>query len=153
MTSQQYNKGIATIVKTIVANNAGGVARALKEAGYETKNYIPASELESVLLQLSLANRDKFFEVLKAVPWNNGDVATNQPQVRETLMKLVDAQPGSPLARSGDWWDILLSLFTQQAPPPPPQQQPSNIWGNLFLAVIATIVAILIYKLVVKFLS
>lgn len=151
MTLQQYNKGIATIVKTIVANNSFGVAQALKNAGYATKAYIPAAELEAVLLQLSMTDQAKFFSVIKSVPWNTGQISTNQPQVREALMKLVDAQPGSPLERSGNWWDIILSLFTQQAPPPPPQQQPSNIWGNLFLAVVATIVAILIYKLVVKF--
>lgn len=153
MTAKEYNKGVATIVKTIVANNAGGVARALKDAGYPTKNYIPSSELEAVLLQLSMTDHNKFVEVIKNVPWNNGDVATNTPQVREALMKLVNAQPGSELARSGNWWDIILGLFTQQQPPPPQQAPPSNIWGNLALAVVATVTAVLIYKLVVKFLT
>ena len=63
-----YNIAILSMIKIIVDNNSGCVARRLKENGYKnSQNIIPAGELESALFQLHTGNRNLFFEVMKKV--------------------------------------------------------------------------------------
>ncbi len=59
-----YNLDIALIIPLIVKNNAGKTAIALREAGYEKKNFIEASELEAKLFQLHTANPVLLYKVI-----------------------------------------------------------------------------------------
>lgn len=120
MTIEEYNKSVASIIKLIVANNPGGVAKALRQAGYETKDYIPVSELESALFQLHSANSNQFYEVLKTVSWNYGNNNwTNEPQYRDQISMLVadtattngmDTQRGV-----ADWFKTALDYLQEQS--------------------------------------
>lgn len=110
MTLQEKNKAIPIIIHLIVLNNAGGVARALKEAGYESKNYVPESELEMALLQLYMADQVRFFEVMKSIPWNYGHIETNKPEIKDELIKLVVANTGYEVSKD-TWWQELIALL------------------------------------------
>lgn len=122
MTIEEYNKSVGSIIKLIVANNPGGVAKGLRQAGYETKDYIPASELESALYQLHSANSPQFYEVLKTVSWNQGNNNwTNEPQYREQITELIadtTATNGNAMATTrgvADWFKTALDYLQEQS--------------------------------------
>ena len=122
MTIEEYNKSVASIIKLIVANNPGGVAKALRQAGYETKDYIPASELESALYQLHSANSNQFYEVLKTVSWNYGNNNwTNEPQYRDQISMLVAdtaTTNGNAMATTrgvADWFKTAVYYLQEQS--------------------------------------
>lgn len=105
------NKSIALIVPTIVMNNAFGVARALKDAGYG-KSYIPEGELEAKLFQLYLANPDMFFQVMNTIPWLESETRTNRPEIKQPLVMLSRIQDTS--ATRGAWWKKLIQIIQEQ---------------------------------------
>lgn len=146
MTIKEYNKAITLLIHLIVLNNAGAVARALQQAGYPVKNYIPAAELEAALLQLHMANRTKFFEVMNNVSWNYGDLATNTVEIQDELKKLAGVPAGTATAKM-DIWGTLIGLLlggpSAPAPPPPPAV---NTWAivGLSLVVVGVIIAIIV---------
>ena len=107
--NSEYNKAIALISHLIVLNNAGGVARALINAGYERKTYIDDNELELILLRTYLADKTKFFEVMNTIAWNYGETRTNTPEIKEGLMALTNL-PDTAESK-GDWWKRLLILM------------------------------------------
>lgn len=113
MNLQDYNRTIAMLVHLIVMNNAYGVAKALKEEGYDTKNFIPAPELEAALLQLHMVNRDKFFKVIKNINWNRGHVNTNNPEVIDNMIKLTQNISGSAVDQT-NWWPSLIKFVGSQ---------------------------------------
>lgn len=148
MTTNDYNKAVASVIKLIVANNAGKVAQGLRSAGYETKDFVPASELETALFQLHSANPNKFYEVLSGIQWNYGNNNwTNEPKYRDEIMKLVGEQSGSAVAK-GSWWEILLTLLQPQAPPPQPlpvsQGRGAGFWIGMSAIAIGIVVVIII---------
>lgn len=114
MTSD-YNIAILSVIKIIVENNAGCVARKLKEVGYETKVYIPTSELEAALFQLHSANRNLFFKVMKNCEWNNGNNNwTNNPQYKEQILSAVSKYTGTQ-ADKLNWWNATMDYLNQQS--------------------------------------
>lgn len=108
-----YNKSIAILIHLIVMNNAFGVANALKKEGYDTKNFIPAPELEAALLQLSIADKAKFFRVMKNIEWNPGHVSTNDAEVINNMVKFTQ-QHASPSVSKVNWWPALVHYFSTQ---------------------------------------
>lgn len=112
MTIREYNKAIILLIHLIVMNNAFKVANALKEVGYDTKNFIPAPELEAALLQLYMADPNKFFQVMNNVTWNYGHVATNVPEGRDQVINLI-SQAGIETDKS-NWWQNFIGLITKQ---------------------------------------
>lgn len=113
MTADQ-NKAIALIIPLIVKNNAGKVAIALRNSGY-SKKFIPASELEARMFQFYTANPDKFFEVMKTIPWNYGEIETNKPEIRDELIKLVSDNTGYEVSKD-TWWPELIALLSKSVP-------------------------------------
>lgn len=111
MTKRDYNKTIILIIHFIVMNNGFAVARELKNEGYDSKDYIPSSDLETALLQLYIADPVRFFGVLKNIDWNDGHKATNQPEIKEQLMKLVSIQTGTQ-ATAENWWPSLITFLS-----------------------------------------
>lgn len=112
MTIQDYNKSIALLIHLIVINNAGTVARVLRQAGYPVKNYIPEAELETALLQLHIADRNKFFTVMKSIPWNDGHTATNDANMIKNVIQLTQMHAG-PMVNNTNWWPSLIDFVSQ----------------------------------------
>lgn len=112
MTIQDYNKSVALLIHLIVMNNAGMVARALRQAGYPVKNYIPGPELETALLQLNIADRNKFFRVMKSISWNDGHTATNNPEMIKNVIQLTQMHAGS-MVNNTNWWPSLIDYISQ----------------------------------------
>lgn len=110
MTPDQ-NKAIALIIPLIVKNNAGKVALALRDAGY-SKDFIPVGELEAKMFQLYTANPDLFFEVMKDIPWNNGEQETNKPEIKDQLIQLVAANSANEVSKD-NWWPELLDMLSR----------------------------------------
>lgn len=109
-----YNIAIVSVVKMIVDNNAGCVSRKLKEIGYETKKYIPATELEYALLQLHTANRDKFFEIMNKCEWNNGNSNwTNDSKYKSQIMSAVELYTGKTVDKT-NWWKTTMNYLMSQ---------------------------------------
>lgn len=105
------NKAIALIIPLIVKNNAGKVAIAIRDAGY-SKDFIKDPELEAKLFQLYTANPDMFFEVMKNIPWNSGQIETNKPEIRDELIKLVSHHSDKEISKD-NWWHELITLLAQ----------------------------------------
>lgn len=114
MILQEYNKAIILVIHYIVKNNAYGVAKALKDEKYDTKNYIPAAELEMALLQLYIADKNRFFKVMKNITWNKGHVSTNQ-FAKDKLMQLTSIQSGASVT-DDNWWQSLISSLSTFTP-------------------------------------
>lgn len=114
MTPKEYNKAILLIIHLIVRNNGIGVAQAIKNYGYDSKNYIPAGDLETALLQLYIADQSKFFDVMKNISWNSGHQATNTKQISGQLKKLISLY-GISIDNS-NWWQTLILLLKQNQP-------------------------------------
>lgn len=114
MSIQDYNKAIVLLIHVIVMNNAFGVARVLKNQGYDKKDYIPSGDIETALLQLYILDRDRFFRALRSIEWNPGHIATNQQQISGQLMKLA-AQSGIEVNNT-NWWKILVGFISVSAP-------------------------------------
>lgn len=144
MTSDQ-NKAIALIIPLIVKNNAGKVALALRDAGY-SKNYIPAPDLEARLFQLYTANPDMFFQVIKTIPWNYGEVETNRPEIREELIRLVSQNAGYEVSKENWWTELITLLDTTEVsertgnPIQAAMSSPKGIsYGVIFLLILAAL--------------
>lgn len=137
MTSDK-NKAIALIIPLIVKNNAGKVAIALKDAGY-SKDFIPETELEAKLFQLYTANPDMFFQVMKNIPWNSGQIETNKPEIRDELINLVTDLSKNEISKD-NWWPELITLLDQDDSPVVDKKKCCNItfWMG-FLIVVALI--------------
>lgn len=104
----QYNKAIICIVHAIVINNAGAVARALMQEGYE-KKYLGECEMELALLQVFLCDKHKFFSIMQSIDWNYGEKRTNAPEIKDKLIALSN-MPDMP-ENKGDWWKHVLILL------------------------------------------
>lgn len=114
MTSD-YNIAILSVIKMIVDNNAGCVSRKLKAAGYETKSYIPASELEAALFQLHAANKKMFFNIMLDCEWNNGNNNwTNDKKYKDQILKAVTEYTGKEVDKS-NWWKTTMDYLMQQS--------------------------------------
>lgn len=112
--ASDYDMAILAVTKIIVANNAGCIAKKIKEAGYETKDRIPASELESALLQLHIANKGLYFDVMKNCTWNNGNSNwTNDEQVKEKLISAVETHTGKKVDKA-NWWITTVEYLEKQ---------------------------------------
>lgn len=112
--NQDYNIAILAVIKMIVENNAGCVARKLKDAGYETKNFIPSAELESVLFQLHMANPTVFFWVMRHCDWNYGNNNwTNEPKYRDQIIANVKIHTGAEVDKS-NWWSTTINYLQKQ---------------------------------------
>lgn len=99
-------KYIILITNLIVRNNGGAAARALMEMGYE-KKYIENEELEKALLQLYLADPDKYFNLLISIPWNYGHIETNKPEIRDAILKAMNIT--DTIETKGEWWKALVN--------------------------------------------
>lgn len=148
MTPQDYNKALATVIKMIVANNAGGVARALMNMGYPTRNKIPSSELESAMFTLYSASPEKFYEVLKSIPWlYNNNNWTNNAEYRSEIMELLGGTTRSEVSR-GNWWDVVLELIKppvdQYAPPQNENTRGVIFWSGMLLITIGVVVVLIV---------
>lgn len=144
MNIQDYNKAITLLIHLIVQNNAGAVARALKQHGYDdTKNYIPRPELEAALLQLYMADHYKFFELMRSISWNYGDTDTNKPEVRDELIKLSGIDPETETNKE-NWWQILIDLISKQENGKDAYNQSNDCTKNTVIIVALTLVSIAI---------
>lgn len=151
MKIQNYNSAVTLLIHLIVMNNPGGVARALKNLGYDSRNYVPASELEKALLQLHYADKEEFFQLMRNVSWNYGDMATNKPEIKQQLIELTGSDV-SPNAKV-EWWQLILQLV--QGAPPTSSYTPTaqsgnntNIMIGLALVIVAVAIGIfVIWKL------
>lgn len=99
-------KYVIPITSLIVRNNGGAAARALMEQGYE-KKYIQNEELEKALLQLYLADPDKYFDLLISIPWNYGHTETNKPEIRDTILESMNLTDTTET--KGEWWKALVN--------------------------------------------
>ena len=141
MTAQQYNQAVISVIELIVVNNAGGTARALKQAGYPIKDFIPESELKTALLQLHMSDRKKFFEVLNAIEWNYGNTNwTNDPKYRDKLINSLSKETGSPVAKGGFWGSLInalgQALVPTPSPLPPPVEQKIPVASYIILGLV-----------------
>jgi hypothetical protein len=107
------NKAISLTIPIIVQNNAAGVARVLRQLGYEKKTIIPAAELEAKMFQLYLADPKKFFAALANIEWLQSETETNKPEIKNKLIAIVGLQE-TPDTK-GDWWKKLVSMLKQEA--------------------------------------
>lgn len=110
--NEEHNKAIICITHAIVLNNAFGVAMALKKIDYPKKNFIDDCELELTLLQIFLADRKKYFEVMNSIPWQPGEKRTNAPEIKDKLMALTNI-PDTAESK-GDWWKHILILLNYE---------------------------------------
>ncbi len=151
--TEDQNKSVALIIPLIVTNNAGKVAIALRDAGY-AKKFIPPGELEAGLFQLYTANPDKFFEVMKTIPWNYGEKTTNKPEIKDELIKLVVSN-----SRNADyevdketWWKELIALLSPGVPALEEQRTESKKknYGLIFLLATAAIALVIGFILLIR---
>lgn len=113
--NQDYNIAIVSVIKMIVENNAGCVARKLKEVGYETKSFIPAPELEVALFQLHNADAATFYKVMNNCEWNYGNTNwTNDNKYKEQIMSAVQTHTGKKVDKH-NWWDTMINYLKQQS--------------------------------------
>lgn len=160
MTRQEYNQAVISIVELITANNPGGVARALKSAGYNSSQYIAESDLKVALLQLHATNPEKFYEVLSQVEWNMGkNNWTNDPQYRDPIINSITSQAGVDVSTErGGFWGTVVGVLGQiflpqvQTPytPPPEEKTP---WGVYIIAGLSLIAVIVVLYFGLKFLT
>lgn len=116
MTAQQdYNIAVASIIKIIVANNAGCVARTLRQAGYPTMDKIPHSELEATLFTVHSVNKYLFYEIMKRCEWNMGNNNwTNDVTYRDQLMSAVQQHTGMAVDKN-NWWNSAINFLESQS--------------------------------------
>lgn len=113
--TRDYNIAIASTISMIVQNNAGCVARKLREVGYETKDYIPSPELESALFKVHMADPKLFFEVMRKCEWNYGIKNwTNEEKVRERLISAVQSYTGVKVDKD-NWWNTTMNYLEEQS--------------------------------------
>lgn len=107
-----YNIAILAVIKMIVDNNAGCVARKLRETGYKsTQDVIPAGEMESALFQLHTGQRDLFFDVMKKCQWNNGIKNwTNDNNIYEKIISSVQKRTGITVDKN-NWWSVTMNYL------------------------------------------
>lgn len=110
MTIQDYNKTVALLIHLIVMNNAFGVAKALKDEGYDTRKFIPAPELEAALLQFNMVDQDKFLKVLQNISWNPGHLNTNQAEIINNMVTLTKSKVGTSVDNT-NWWPSLIQFI------------------------------------------
>lgn len=113
--TNDYNIAVLSVIKMIVQNNAGCVARKLREAGYETRDFIPASEIESALFQLHTIEPKLFYQVMRNCEWNMGNTNwTNDSKVREQIISVVQTHTGQN-ADKANWWNITIDYLQKQS--------------------------------------
>lgn len=113
-----YGKSVAAAIKLIVANNPGATARALKQIGAETKDFVPNPQLEADLWTLHAANRERFYQVLNSIPWNYGNNNwTNDPKYRNAIINTVGAQSttNAKINLSNIWQSVVGALQGQSS--------------------------------------
>lgn len=143
---EEYNKAITLLIHLIVLNNTGGVARLIRQAGYDTKSYIPKAEMEAALLQLYLASPEKFFKIMKQIPWNYGDMETNKPEIKDELIKLSGVNTDE--TDKSKWWTEILNLMSIH--PSYLSQFPDNnkkyfgVFGIILIAIAVIVIIIVV---------
>lgn len=111
-----FGVAIASVIKLAVGNHPGCLARELQKKEYPNRNFIPEGELEAALSQLYITNKNMFWEILRACPWNYGNNNwTNEPKVREKLSASVTRAGGDATAKKGEFWQNLLSILQPQS--------------------------------------
>lgn len=102
--SNDYNMAILSVIKMIVDNNPGCVARELQKNGYETKNFIPSPELESVLFKLYIIDKKLFFKVMKNCEWNYGiNNWTNDVKYRDQIISAIEKFTHNKVDKTNFW--------------------------------------------------
>lgn len=113
--NQDYNKAVGALIKITVANNAGYIARKLREMNYQNKNIIPASELEANLFMLHAADTYEFYNLMKGFEWNKGNTNwTNDNKILNQLIEATKVHTGTEADRT-NWWIISLKHLQNQA--------------------------------------
>ena len=110
-----YNMAVLSMIKIIVDNNAGCVARKLKEAGYKsTQDVIPAGEMESALFQLHTGQRALFFDVMKKCQWHSGIRNwTNDQKYQNRIISAVEKFTGNQVDKD-NWWNTAIDYLQNQ---------------------------------------
>lgn len=156
MTREEYNQLVISVVELITANNAGGVARALKNAGYNSTDYISEPDLKVALLQLHATNPEKFYEVLQQVQWNFGkNNWTNDPQYRDPIVNsILREAPVDTSMEKGAFWGTILGilgtvLLPSTNPTPAPVSEQKTPWALYILVplMIGAVILILVFGL------
>lgn len=116
MTAQQdYNLAVASIIKIIVANNAGCVARLLRQYGYPTADKIPASELEATLFTVHCASPELFYSILSKCEWNHrNNNWTNSEQVSEQIVSCVQIHIQRQVDKT-NWFKSVINHLQSQS--------------------------------------
>jgi len=147
MTQSEINLAVASAIKLIAANNPSGVTSALRSIGYQTQyDIIPSAQIETALHELYLADKAKFYSVLKRVSWDNATLNwTNDPANKAKLLSSVNI-PST--ARTGDWWqpwvDALAGSDTTTAVTTAPTPTPVGVYIAFSAIAIAVVVLIVI---------
>jgi len=149
-TLTDFGIAIAAVIKLIVGNNPGCIARELQKLQYPNKNFIPEAELEATLSSLYLTNKGMFWQVLQACPWNYGNNNwTNKPEVREKLSALVKTDA---TAKGGQFWQNFLNILQPQST----QQNPTitettpNTMGIIALVGVAIVLLVVFFVILKK---
>lgn len=112
--TQDNRIAVLSVIELIVENNAGCVARKLKDVGYNTKNFIPAPELKVALVQLHDANRDLFYKVMRTCEWHQGNNNwTNNPLYRDKVLAAVETYTGQKVDKT-NWWITTINYLQNQ---------------------------------------
>lgn len=112
--TQDQNMAIAAMIKLIAANNAGCVARKLREAGYPTGDKIPVSEIESNLFTIYTTNPNLFFDLMKKCDWNTGNMNwTNDPITKQQVINAIKQHTGNEVDEK-TWWPTAINFLQIQ---------------------------------------
>lgn len=111
---EEYNTGIVAVIKMIVDNNSGCVARKLRAVGYVSKfDKIPTPVLESELLKLYMAEETLFFDIMRKCEWNYGNNNwTNNPIIRDQILSAVEEHTKVKVDKT-NWWEIAINHLQQ----------------------------------------
>ena len=152
-------KYIIPLTNLIVRNNSGAVARALMELGYD-KKFIQNEELEKALLQLYMADPDKYFDVLISIPWNYGHTETNK-DIRDSILKSMNIT--DTIETKGEWWKKLVEEIRSEVGSQRSKgetntsvisrQSSASNWNYFFYGIGATLAIVLIIYLIKKIFS
>lgn len=102
------------MIAIITTNNAGCVARLLKQTEYPAMDKIPVSELESALFKIHSADAPLFYDIMKKCEWNKGNNNwTNDERIKNQLIEAVQKHTGM-LVDKLNWWSKTLEYLEQQ---------------------------------------
>ena len=107
---EEYNAGIVAVIKMIVENNSGCVARKLRAVGYISKyDKIPTLELEAQLLKVYMGQEELFFDIMRQCEWNYGNNNwTNNPIIRDQILSAVEEHTKTKVDKT-NWWPIAIN--------------------------------------------